>query len=139
MNSKKIEVLHIFFPQLYCLLIRGRIYNKRSFNATIGLRNTDCLQFCRKMVCDVPQGLVLRLMMLVYFFLPKVMEDLDPEETFLRDARNGNLSGIQRLLMSKIKGEANIDINCKGILCVSHISVLFPLFIVVFCIRPVFI
>ncbi|KAG1945785.1 oxysterol-binding protein-related protein 1 [Pimephales promelas] len=42
------------------------------------------------------------------------MEELDPEEQFLRDARNGNLEGIQRLLMSKIKEEANIDINCKG-------------------------
>lgn len=42
------------------------------------------------------------------------MEELDPEELFLRDARNGNLEGIQRLLMSKIKEEAKIDINCKG-------------------------
>uniref|UniRef100_A0A8C1N0B6 Uncharacterized protein n=1 Tax=Cyprinus carpio TaxID=7962 RepID=A0A8C1N0B6_CYPCA len=30
------------------------------------------------------------------------------------DARNGNLEGIQELLMSKIKEEAEIDINCKG-------------------------
>lgn len=51
------------------------------------------------------------------------MEDPDPEEQFLRDARNGNLSGIQRLLMSKIKGEANFDLNCKGILCVSRIFI----------------
>ncbi|XP_042604963.1 oxysterol-binding protein-related protein 1-like isoform X3 [Cyprinus carpio] len=43
-----------------------------------------------------------------------VMEELDPEERFLRDARNGNLEGIQELLMSKIKEEAEIDINCKG-------------------------
>ncbi|XP_051551012.1 oxysterol-binding protein-related protein 1-like isoform X2 [Myxocyprinus asiaticus] len=42
------------------------------------------------------------------------MEELDPEGQFLRDARNGNLEGIQRLLMSKIKEEAKIDINCKG-------------------------
>uniref|UniRef100_A0A8C2D2V4 Oxysterol-binding protein n=1 Tax=Cyprinus carpio TaxID=7962 RepID=A0A8C2D2V4_CYPCA len=42
------------------------------------------------------------------------MEELDPEERFLRDARNGNLEGIQELLMSKIKEEAEIDINCKG-------------------------
>uniref|UniRef100_A0A671SXB8 Oxysterol-binding protein n=1 Tax=Sinocyclocheilus anshuiensis TaxID=1608454 RepID=A0A671SXB8_9TELE len=35
-------------------------------------------------------------------------------EQFLRDARNGNLEGIQKLLMSKIKEEAKIDINCKG-------------------------
>uniref|UniRef100_A0A3B4EC03 Oxysterol-binding protein n=1 Tax=Pygocentrus nattereri TaxID=42514 RepID=A0A3B4EC03_PYGNA len=42
------------------------------------------------------------------------MEELDPEEQFLRDARNGNLHGIQRLLMSKIKEEAKFDINCKG-------------------------
>lgn len=42
------------------------------------------------------------------------MEELDPEEKFLRDARNGNLEGIQKLLMSKIKEEAKIDINCKG-------------------------
>ncbi|KAK3561722.1 hypothetical protein QTP86_012617 [Hemibagrus guttatus] len=44
----------------------------------------------------------------------RVMEDLDPEEQFLRDARNGNLAGIQRLLMSKIKEEAIFNINCKG-------------------------
>lgn len=44
-----------------------------------------------------------------------VMEELDSEEQFLREARNGNLSGIQRLLMSKIKGEVKFDINCKGI------------------------
>uniref|UniRef100_A0A8C1V1C7 Oxysterol-binding protein n=1 Tax=Cyprinus carpio TaxID=7962 RepID=A0A8C1V1C7_CYPCA len=36
------------------------------------------------------------------------------KERFLRDARNGNLEGIQELLMSKIKEEAEIDINCKG-------------------------
>ncbi|XP_058257792.1 oxysterol-binding protein-related protein 1 isoform X1 [Hemibagrus wyckioides] len=42
------------------------------------------------------------------------MEGLDPEEQFLRDARNGNLAGIQRLLMSKIKEEAKLNINCKG-------------------------
>lgn len=47
-------------------------------------------------------------------FFGKAMEELDPEEQFLRDARNGNLEGIQRLLMSKIKEEAKIDINCKG-------------------------
>lgn len=47
------------------------------------------------------------------------MEELDPEEQFLRDARNGNLAGIQRLLMSKIKEEAKFNINCKGIVCVS--------------------
>uniref|UniRef100_A0A8C1WE10 Oxysterol-binding protein n=1 Tax=Cyprinus carpio TaxID=7962 RepID=A0A8C1WE10_CYPCA len=44
----------------------------------------------------------------------EVMEELDPEEQFLRDARNGNLEGIQKLLMSKIKEEVKIDINCKG-------------------------
>ena len=43
------------------------------------------------------------------------MEEADPEEQFLKDARNGNLQGIQRLLMSKIKEEAKIDINCKGL------------------------
>uniref|UniRef100_W5LF97 Oxysterol-binding protein n=1 Tax=Astyanax mexicanus TaxID=7994 RepID=W5LF97_ASTMX len=42
------------------------------------------------------------------------MEELDPEEQFLRDARNGNLQGIQKLLMSKIKEEVKIDVNCKG-------------------------
>uniref|UniRef100_A0A673NDZ1 Oxysterol-binding protein n=1 Tax=Sinocyclocheilus rhinocerous TaxID=307959 RepID=A0A673NDZ1_9TELE len=42
------------------------------------------------------------------------MEELDPEEQFLRDSRNGNLEGIQKILMSKIKEEAKIDINCKG-------------------------
>uniref|UniRef100_A0A8C7PR72 Oxysterol-binding protein n=1 Tax=Oncorhynchus mykiss TaxID=8022 RepID=A0A8C7PR72_ONCMY len=42
------------------------------------------------------------------------MEDLDPEDQFLRHARNGDLAGIQKLLMSKIKEEANLNINCKG-------------------------
>uniref|UniRef100_A0A674DXC1 Oxysterol-binding protein n=1 Tax=Salmo trutta TaxID=8032 RepID=A0A674DXC1_SALTR len=42
------------------------------------------------------------------------MEDLDPEDQFLRHARNGDLAGIQKLLMSKIKEEAIININCKG-------------------------
>lgn len=42
------------------------------------------------------------------------MEELDPEEHFLRDARNGNLPGIQSLLMSKIREETKFDINCKG-------------------------
>uniref|UniRef100_A0A4W4G787 Oxysterol-binding protein n=1 Tax=Electrophorus electricus TaxID=8005 RepID=A0A4W4G787_ELEEL len=35
-------------------------------------------------------------------------------EQFLQDARNGNLEGIQKLLMSKIKDETKIDINCKN-------------------------
>lgn len=43
------------------------------------------------------------------------MEELDPEEQFLRYARNGDLSGVQRLLLSKIKGEAQLNINCKGL------------------------
>ncbi|KAJ3598841.1 hypothetical protein NHX12_032805 [Muraenolepis orangiensis] len=42
------------------------------------------------------------------------MEDLDPEEQFLRYARNGDLSGIERLLLSKIREETQININCKG-------------------------
>lgn len=42
------------------------------------------------------------------------MEEVDAEEHFLQDARNGNLSGIQNLLMSKIKEETKLDINCKG-------------------------
>lgn len=42
------------------------------------------------------------------------MEELDPEEQFLRCARNGDLPGVQRLLMSKIKEETQININCKG-------------------------
>uniref|UniRef100_A0AAQ5XGN3 Oxysterol-binding protein n=1 Tax=Amphiprion ocellaris TaxID=80972 RepID=A0AAQ5XGN3_AMPOC len=40
--------------------------------------------------------------------------ELDPEEQFLRYARNGDLPGVQRLLMSKIKEETQININCKG-------------------------
>uniref|UniRef100_A0AAQ5XZ04 Oxysterol-binding protein n=1 Tax=Amphiprion ocellaris TaxID=80972 RepID=A0AAQ5XZ04_AMPOC len=36
------------------------------------------------------------------------------EEQFLRYARNGDLPGVQRLLMSKIKEETQININCKG-------------------------
>ncbi|XP_062868500.1 oxysterol-binding protein-related protein 1 isoform X2 [Trichomycterus rosablanca] len=42
------------------------------------------------------------------------MEELDPEEQFLQGARNGDLDGIQKLLMSKIKEETKFDINCKG-------------------------
>uniref|UniRef100_A0A3Q3JQ66 Oxysterol-binding protein n=1 Tax=Monopterus albus TaxID=43700 RepID=A0A3Q3JQ66_MONAL len=42
------------------------------------------------------------------------MEELDPEEQFLRYARNGDLPGIQKLLMSKIRDEMKININCKG-------------------------
>ncbi|XP_029905484.1 oxysterol-binding protein-related protein 1 isoform X2 [Myripristis murdjan] len=42
------------------------------------------------------------------------MDELDPEEQFLRHARNGDLPGIQRLLMSTIKEETQININCKG-------------------------
>lgn len=43
-----------------------------------------------------------------------LMEELEPEEQFLQCARNGDLPGIQRLLMSKIKEETRININCKG-------------------------
>ncbi|TKS75050.1 Oxysterol-binding protein-related protein 1 [Collichthys lucidus] len=42
------------------------------------------------------------------------MEELEPEEQFLQFARNGDLPGIQRLLMSKIREETQININCKG-------------------------
>ncbi|KAG7228738.1 hypothetical protein INR49_008516 [Caranx melampygus] len=42
------------------------------------------------------------------------MEELDPEEQFLRCARNGDLPGIKKLLMSKIREETHININCKG-------------------------
>nr|XP_033477691.1 oxysterol-binding protein-related protein 1 isoform X2 [Epinephelus lanceolatus] len=42
------------------------------------------------------------------------MEELEPEEQFLQFARNGDLQGIQRLLMSTIKEETQININCKG-------------------------
>ncbi|XP_061594008.1 oxysterol-binding protein-related protein 1 isoform X2 [Cololabis saira] len=42
------------------------------------------------------------------------MEELDPEEQFLRYARNGDLPGIRRLLTSTMKEETYININCKG-------------------------
>ncbi|XP_040896234.1 oxysterol-binding protein-related protein 1 isoform X1 [Toxotes jaculatrix] len=42
------------------------------------------------------------------------MEELEPEEQFLHCARNGDLPGIQRLLMSKIREQTHININCKG-------------------------
>uniref|UniRef100_A0A4W6CM44 Uncharacterized protein n=1 Tax=Lates calcarifer TaxID=8187 RepID=A0A4W6CM44_LATCA len=35
------------------------------------------------------------------------------EEQFLHCARNGDLTGIQKLLMSKIREETLININCK--------------------------
>lgn len=43
------------------------------------------------------------------------MEELEPEEQFLRYARNGDLSGVQRLLLSKIREEIQLNINCKGL------------------------
>ncbi|KAM7410352.1 hypothetical protein PAMA_001678 [Pampus argenteus] len=42
------------------------------------------------------------------------MEELEPEEQFLHCARNGDLPGIQKLLMSKIREEMQFNINCKG-------------------------
>uniref|UniRef100_A0A669CQQ4 Oxysterol-binding protein n=1 Tax=Oreochromis niloticus TaxID=8128 RepID=A0A669CQQ4_ORENI len=42
------------------------------------------------------------------------MEELEPEEQFLRYARNGDLPGVQRLLLSKIREEIQLNINCKG-------------------------
>uniref|UniRef100_A0A7N9AZ69 Oxysterol-binding protein n=1 Tax=Mastacembelus armatus TaxID=205130 RepID=A0A7N9AZ69_9TELE len=42
------------------------------------------------------------------------MEGLEPEEQFLHCARNGDLLGIQKLLMSKIRDGMQININCKG-------------------------
>lgn len=50
----------------------------------------------------------------LFLSLQRFMEDLEPEEQFLQYARNGDLLGIQRLLMSKIKEEMQININCKG-------------------------
>ncbi|MGH0153314.1 UNVERIFIED_CONTAM: hypothetical protein FKN15_024763 [Acipenser sinensis] len=40
--------------------------------------------------------------------------DLDPEEQFLHDARNGNIEKVRKLLDSRRPGETNININCKG-------------------------
>ncbi|XP_068581411.1 oxysterol-binding protein-related protein 1 isoform X1 [Cebidichthys violaceus] len=42
------------------------------------------------------------------------MEELEPEERFLQFARNGDLPGIQRLLMSTMREETHININCRG-------------------------
>ncbi|XP_034532018.1 oxysterol-binding protein-related protein 1 isoform X2 [Notolabrus celidotus] len=42
------------------------------------------------------------------------MEELEPEDQFLRFARNGDLPGIKKLLMSTIREETQININCKG-------------------------
>lgn len=42
------------------------------------------------------------------------MEDLEPEEQFLHCARNGDLPGIKKLLLSKSRQETQININCKG-------------------------
>ncbi|XP_064202597.1 oxysterol-binding protein-related protein 1-like [Anguilla rostrata] len=38
----------------------------------------------------------------------------DPEELFLQYARSGDLSGILRLLLAKIKEEIGLNINCRG-------------------------
>ncbi|KAJ8401521.1 hypothetical protein AAFF_G00384400 [Aldrovandia affinis] len=43
-----------------------------------------------------------------------MMDLLDPEEKFLQCASNGNLPGIQRLLLAKIKEEIVLNINCRG-------------------------
>ncbi|CAL9695725.1 unnamed protein product [Knipowitschia caucasica] len=40
------------------------------------------------------------------------MEDLEPEEQFLHCARNGDLLGIKKLLLSRSRQDINI--NCKG-------------------------
>nr|XP_057929022.1 oxysterol-binding protein-related protein 1 isoform X3 [Doryrhamphus excisus] len=42
------------------------------------------------------------------------MEELEPEEQFLRCSRNGDLASIQLLLLSKIRGDMQFDLNCKG-------------------------
>ncbi|KAJ8375944.1 hypothetical protein SKAU_G00065240 [Synaphobranchus kaupii] len=42
------------------------------------------------------------------------MEGVDPEEQFLHNARNGNLEGIQQLLVSNVQEKTRININCKG-------------------------
>ncbi|XP_029939310.1 oxysterol-binding protein-related protein 1 isoform X1 [Salarias fasciatus] len=42
------------------------------------------------------------------------MDELEPEEQFLRCARNGDLPGVQSLLMSAVREETKININCKG-------------------------
>uniref|UniRef100_A0A8C6TLE6 Oxysterol-binding protein n=1 Tax=Neogobius melanostomus TaxID=47308 RepID=A0A8C6TLE6_9GOBI len=42
------------------------------------------------------------------------MEELEPEEQFLHCARNGDLPGIKKLLLSKSRQETLININCKG-------------------------
>ncbi|KAM8874630.1 oxysterol-binding protein-related protein 1 isoform 2-T2 [Spinachia spinachia] len=42
------------------------------------------------------------------------MEEAEPEEQFLWLARNGDLPGLQRLLLSTMKEETHIDINCRG-------------------------
>ncbi|XP_077963817.1 oxysterol-binding protein-related protein 1 isoform X4 [Gasterosteus aculeatus] len=38
----------------------------------------------------------------------------EPEEQFLQFARNGDLPGLQRLLLSTMREETHIDINCRG-------------------------
>ena len=43
------------------------------------------------------------------------MEEMEPEEQLRRCARNGDLPGIERLLLSKIREETHININCRGV------------------------
>lgn len=52
--------------------------------------------------------------MISLFPVQTLMEELEPDEQFLQYARNGDLSGIQRLLLSNLKEETQININCKG-------------------------
>uniref|UniRef100_A0A669DJZ0 Oxysterol-binding protein n=1 Tax=Oreochromis niloticus TaxID=8128 RepID=A0A669DJZ0_ORENI len=42
------------------------------------------------------------------------MNLIECQEQFLRYARNGDLPGVQRLLLSKIREEIQLNINCKG-------------------------
>nr|XP_015209327.1 PREDICTED: oxysterol-binding protein-related protein 1 isoform X1 [Lepisosteus oculatus] len=40
--------------------------------------------------------------------------EVNPEDQFLHDARNGNHEGIRKVLESKKQGETDMNINCKG-------------------------
>lgn len=81
----------------------------------VGISSVMCLMtFIIVIVCYGHYCWLMCVVMCALSF-QRAMDEVDPEEQFLRDARNGNLQGIQRLLMSKIKEEAKIDINCKGL------------------------
>lgn len=41
--------------------------------------------------------------------------DLGDQENILYSARNGDVEGLQKLLLARAEGEIKLDVSCKGI------------------------